>query len=351
MTRLLHLASLGAAAILLLFGTGCPSPCALPIPNPEKLSFYMVNVGQGDAAFLLAPNGDRMLIDAGEPEPAQSSLLPVLSEILGEPEPFDVVIATHFHYDHVGGMQVLADEGWLSTSTVFYDPGEQGEANFGVYHGYTSATCGEECRFTPEPEEIIPFGGDAITVTVLAADGKIYPGGYSLDSSTNGRSIAVMISWGEFDLYTGGDLTTDVAEPLAGRGLMAGTDVYRAHHHGSNDGNTLTILDALSPQAVLVSLGNSRSCGPGYNRYGHPRQGFLNALRAVRPLPVLYQTETGGRAVDSDTFCEVQDWDRDRRDYGDLSVVKEAGHVLVQTNGSTFSISPECGERREFTAR
>lgn len=350
MNKGIQLAIGSAAAAMLVLAAGCSEPCTLPLHNSEKLAFYMVNVGQGDASLLLAPNGDRMLIDAGEPDPARDSLLPLMAEVIGEPAPFDVVIATHYHYDHVGGMSIMAEEGWLSDETVFYDPGERLDEAAHVYSRYESSTCGEECRITPEPGDIISFGGEDITVTVLAVDGKIYEGGTSLDSSPNGRSLSVMISWNDFDLFTGGDLTTAVAEPLADLGVLEGTDVYRANHHGSNDGNTHHILRALSPQVVLASLGNAEGCGPGYNPYGHPGQGFLDAMIALDPQPKLYQTETGGRAVGSDG-CRVQSWDPGHRSYGDLSANTDGGHVLVQTDSTTFTVIPECGRPEVFTAR
>src|SRR3989344_5668011 len=66
-----------------------------------ELKFYLLDVGQGDAIFIETPSGNQILIDGG---PDKS----VLRE-LGEVMPFydrtiDLVILTHPHLDHAGGL-------------------------------------------------------------------------------------------------------------------------------------------------------------------------------------------------------------------------------------------------------
>src|SRR3989344_5084546 len=66
------------------------------------LTVAFLNVGQGDAIYIEAPNGNQMLVDGGPPSGA------VLRE-LGRVMPFwdrslDVVLATHPDQDHVGGL-------------------------------------------------------------------------------------------------------------------------------------------------------------------------------------------------------------------------------------------------------
>src|SRR3989344_8409735 len=68
----------------------------------EVLRVSFLHVGQGDAVFIEAPNGNQLLYDAGPPSGA---VLRALGEVL----PFwdrsiDVVLATHPDQDHVGGL-------------------------------------------------------------------------------------------------------------------------------------------------------------------------------------------------------------------------------------------------------
>src|SRR3989344_3584550 len=65
------------------------------------LKIYFFDVGQGDAIFIEAPNGNQVLIDGG---PDNTVL-----QKLGETMPFydkeiDIVVATHSDADHVTGL-------------------------------------------------------------------------------------------------------------------------------------------------------------------------------------------------------------------------------------------------------
>src|SRR3990167_5018335 len=70
------------------------------------LKIYFFNIGQGDAIFIEAPNGNQVLVDGG-PDNA------VLQK-LGETMPFydkniDVVVLTHSDADHVTGLIGVLD--------------------------------------------------------------------------------------------------------------------------------------------------------------------------------------------------------------------------------------------------
>ena len=65
-------------------------------------------------------------------------------------------------------------------------------------------------------------------------------------------------------------------------------DVFKAAHHGSSTSNTQAFLDAVRPQAVVVS------CGAG-NSYGHPHSEALAAFANVGAQ--VYRTDTEGTII------------------------------------------------------
>ena len=77
-------------------GTG-PATTALPPPTDTLLRFIFLNVGQGDAVLIQAPEGQTALVDAGPRD-----VVPLLGQ-LGV-EQIDLLVATHPHADHIGGM-------------------------------------------------------------------------------------------------------------------------------------------------------------------------------------------------------------------------------------------------------
>lgn len=99
--------------LILLFLTliGCNNPVDEPeiiYPNYERdLKVYFINVGQADCSFIMLPNGENILIDAGLDHatsfnennfPSWDNIVTVLD--MENIEIIDYVIITHSHNDH-----------------------------------------------------------------------------------------------------------------------------------------------------------------------------------------------------------------------------------------------------------
>ncbi len=63
------------------------------------LAVHIIDVGQGDSIFIQSPDGKTMLIDGGEKNNLAEKYLASLGL-----QSLDVVIATHTHLDHIGGL-------------------------------------------------------------------------------------------------------------------------------------------------------------------------------------------------------------------------------------------------------
>ncbi|HEY0840175.1 MAG TPA: MBL fold metallo-hydrolase, partial [Vulgatibacter sp.] len=74
-----------------------------PLPRPEagKLTIYFFDVGQGDAALVVSPTGKTVLVDAGPPESGRALGERLAGLVEG---PLDLVVLTHPHLDHLGGL-------------------------------------------------------------------------------------------------------------------------------------------------------------------------------------------------------------------------------------------------------
>ena len=69
--------------------------------NEDELIAHFIDVGQGDANFIELPNGDTLLIDAGEAYESDTVINYI--ENLGYTD-IDYVIGSHPHTDHIGGL-------------------------------------------------------------------------------------------------------------------------------------------------------------------------------------------------------------------------------------------------------
>ena len=65
-----------------------------------RLTFVMLDVGQGDALFIESPTGTQILIDAGPPRKVLSPLSRAMSPF---DRSLDVAIITNPDQDHIGG--------------------------------------------------------------------------------------------------------------------------------------------------------------------------------------------------------------------------------------------------------
>ena len=85
--------SCGATLLLAFFGCGVAVHGQVGVP--VRVTF--LDVGQADAILVRSPEGQTALVDAGRGEPLRT-----LREL--EVEQIDLLVATHPHADHIGGM-------------------------------------------------------------------------------------------------------------------------------------------------------------------------------------------------------------------------------------------------------
>lgn len=243
------------------------------------LTVAFLDVGQGDAIFIEAPNGNQMLIDGG---PGRAVFAP-----LGEMMPFydhsiDVVIATHPDADHIGGIPEVLRRYDVN---FFLDPGVPSDT--GTYAALLSAL--EESA----AEYIITRRGMRLALGGGAVLEILFPDRDMAGADTNDASIVAKLVYGDTSFLLTGDSPQKIEKYLVSiDGKNLDVDVLKAGHHGSKTSTSEGLLGFSSPATAIISAGAG-------NRYGHPHEEVLARLREFG-VKILRTDEEGTIVMKSD---------------------------------------------------
>lgn len=223
------------------------------------------DVGQGDAALFVTPEGRTVLIDAG---PAGSRIVEFLRA--RHVDTLDLVIATHNHADHIGGMVAV-----LQAFPV------RNYMDNGLPH--TTATYSRTLQLV-EQGSARYLKGDARTITLGSAKFHILPRPVE-PLNQNDQSLGVLVEFGSFRALLTGDAEIAERTYWLAQGILQDVLLLKVGHHGGENGLDERFLTATRPEIAVISVGRG-------NGYGHPSQGVLTHL--ARFGAAVYRTDVLG---------------------------------------------------------
>lgn len=231
---------------------------ALGSGPPDGFTVRFFDVGQGDAALLMTPEGATVLVDGG-PERDQ-----VATEIsaLGIKR-LDIVVASHPHADHIIGLPLVLAR--LPVGLLL-QPGCEKEEPSPLQADLDRAIADERVEVrTPRAGDTFWLG--TLRLDVLSPD-RCWTG---TESDTNNDAIVIRATYEEHVVL----IATEPEEPAQGWLLESGidlrADVLKVPHHGAAT-SVPEFFDAVEAEVAVVSVGE--------NDYGHPTAFTLDALVA-----------------------------------------------------------------------
>ena len=218
----------------------------------SDLNIYFLDVGQADS-ILISNNNTNMLIDAGNNEDGDL-LVDYIKEELNISK-LDIVVGTHPHEDHIGGLDDIinnidVEEVYLpeviTTTKTFEDVLDAIEKN--------------KLEITvPEIDSSFKLGEAEFKVLYTGTD----------DSDLNNTSIVLKMTYGKYNYLFTGDATDKVEKLILNKNIKA--DVLKVGHHGSAYSSTEEFLTKVGPKYAIISCASK-------NSYGHPSPETITRL-------------------------------------------------------------------------
>jgi competence protein ComEC len=252
------------------------SLAAATLPDGD-LHVTILDVGEGDAV-LIRSGRQNILIDGG-PNPQ-----PVLLG-LGDALPFwdrklDLVVLTHPHIDHLGGLiEVLRNydvEKVLTTGLISSTP----------YFTEWNDLLKEKAV-----SSFIAASGQCLDLNYETKLEVLNPSGISAGSTEEdieNDGIMLRLTRGKVSFLFTADIGPETEEELIRNRADLACTVLKVSHHGSASSSTAAFLSVARPKAAVISVGAE-------NRFGHPSPQVLERLKDLPMAEAnIYRTDLSG---------------------------------------------------------
>ena len=232
----------------------------------SNLEVYYFDVGQADS-ILIRENDNNILIDAGNNEDGEK-LVDYLKNDLNI-EKFNMVVGTHPHEDHIGGLDNVIDSFDIDTILM-----PNATSTSKTFENVLDSIEKKDYKITvPKINEEFNYNNINIKVLYTGTDEK----------DLNNTSIVLKLTYQNNKFLFMGDATSKVEKKLLNEDIKS--DVLKIGHHGSEYSTTKNFLDKVNPQYAIIEVGKN-------NTYKHPKKITLDKLNKKNIK--IYRTDIDG---------------------------------------------------------
>lgn len=221
---------------------------------PLKISF--LDVGQGDAVLINYQDQYQILVDGGI---SSKKVLSELNKVMPKQDRLiEVVIATHYDKDHVGGLRGVLENYKVG---VFLDNDQlKGTEAVTVVSDIISDK--KIKKYSIKENSEIEIGPD-LKLDFFNPDGE--------DWSANDNSVVFRMDFGVNSFLFTGDAGFKTEKDLIGDEHDLEVDWLKVSHHGSKNSSSEEFLEKVSAEKAIISVGK--------NSYGHPAEELLERIK------------------------------------------------------------------------
>lgn len=223
-----------------------------------RLHVYILDVGQGDSAFLVSPSGKQILVDGG---PDLSTL-----EWLGRRMSFfdrriDLLVLTHPDQDHITAIPEILQRydvshlllGGVQKSSARYESMLSKLVRLGIP------------VLLPDPNKDIDMG-DGLVLDVVWPDTSIFG---TKPAKANNTSVVIRAVSKGGTILLAGDIEKETEYAILRSGRDIRSHTLKIPHHGSRTSSSTGFILAINPGEALLSVGQN-------NRFGHPHKEIVD---------------------------------------------------------------------------
>ena len=215
----------------------------------KAIDVVVIDCGQADSIIIDA-GSQVALIDAGEEKDAAEIIEALDARGITT---IDLLVATHAHSDHIGGMQTIVEK--YDIKNILMSP-----------TGHTSKTY-ENLLLAIQGKGLMvdkANPGDVYSIGEMKLE-VIAPVEYYDD--LNNSSVVIIGTYGDVDFLFTGDAEQEAEADFIGN--VRDVEILKSGHHGSDTSSSDLLINTATPEIALIS------CGEG-NKYGHPKQSTLD---------------------------------------------------------------------------
>ena len=235
--------------------------------SSKTLDIYFIDTEGGHSTLYVAPTGESLLMDTGSPGGRDVARIMAVLQAAGVKQ-IDHMVSTHYHGDHVGGLEELASK---IPMVQFIDHGATSEPKEMVpgFQKMYAELYAKAKHTVVKPGDTIPF--DGVTVAVATSHGQVLktplPGGgqpnpacagfvprdESRVDPDNPMSVGLVFTYGKFRTVNLGDFTWNKEQELMCPNNPIGTvDLYLTSHHGIDQSGSPALVHGLQPRVAIM---------------------------------------------------------------------------------------------------
>lgn len=250
-------------------------PAAPAAARVQPLVVYVVDTEGGKAALWVTPAGQSVLVDSGSPGGRDADRIMAAVGDAGLSR-IDYLVSTHYHLDHIGGLQEIAKRIPVGT---FVDHGpsvEEREQVAGFQQAY-AALYGAARHLVVKPGDRLPLTG--LDWRIVTAGGNVLkaplPGGGGANAACagfapkeitndpeNAQSVGSVVTFGRFRTMDLGDLLWNKEfELMCPANPVGRVDVYFVSHHGLDQSGSAALVHGVQPRVAVMQNGTRKGAG------------------------------------------------------------------------------------------